>query len=354
MDGRVLALDTRALAIPVYASLLDCADVYLAPAGCPFDLGAMRCIPEQCQRLIVEGDVSPGAGSMKNTRSFRDSRELLAHLNRDVPREGSRVAPSEGLAGTSAGLDRWWQQLGQLPNFKKTDNAARDFAILVYCHKYLQRFRAFLDSVARQDYPLERIEICVATCGGADGVPEYLEQFKIAHPKLAVRRVDVPAEHRRNRGKMINAAFAQSSAGVVMAADCDIILPRHFVATVLQRHRADLLLGCWRTPLSPNVTAHVITCNLDPVKHFDALRGQWDRSQEQEVRQGVLGYCQIAARSAFERVPYPEEFDCINQSDIVFAERLKVRLGVTVTFLDDLFVLHQHHPRNWSGTEVFL
>lgn len=235
-----------------------------------------------------------------------------------------------------------------------TAEATKDFAILVYCHKYLQRFRALLDSICRQDYPVEKIELCIATCGNADGLSEYLDQFQIAHPKLAIRRVDLPTEHRRNRGKMINAAFAQSNASVVMVIDCDVILPRHFVSTILRHHRPNLLLGCWRTPLSPGVTAQIIAGNLDPVEHFDALRGQWDRSQEQEVRQGALGYCQVVARSALERVAYPVEFDCINQSDIVFVQRLQERLGIAVKFLDDLFVLHQHHPRNWAGTEVFL
>jgi cellulose synthase/poly-beta-1,6-N-acetylglucosamine synthase-like glycosyltransferase len=231
---------------------------------------------------------------------------------------------------------------------------AFDLSILTCCYKYLQRFRVFLDSIARQNHPVERIEVCVAAPGNPDGLMEYLDLFRRAHPKLSLRVAAVPESDRANRGKMINAAFRVSSAPVVMAADGDIVLPADFVRTVLPTHAPDRVVGCWRTPLDEEVTANVVTGNLDFQALFDAMRNTWSPLSVPGVRQGVLGYCQIVSRDAFAAVMYPEDFNSINQSDIVFVDRLQEKLGVMPFFLEKVFVLHLDHPRDWSGTKVFL
>jgi hypothetical protein len=123
---------------------------------------------------------------------------------------------------------------------------------------------------------------------------------------------------------------------------------------MIAQHRPDRILGCWRTPLNKTITAQIVTGNVDPVEHFETLRQQWDQVEATDgVRQGMLGYCQIVSRSAFEQVGYPEEFEGFNQSDIIFIERLHA-LGLHNHFLQDRFVLHLSHHRDWTGTKVFL
>jgi len=229
-----------------------------------------------------------------------------------------------------------------------------DFAFLVCCHKYLQRFRIFMQSIVRQDHPLDRIEVCVAAYGNPDGLFEYIGLLQMAHPKLRIAVAEVPAEMAKNKGKQVNLAFARSNAPVVMVTDCDLVLPTDFVRSMLREHRQEHVIGCWRTPMSIEVTAQIITGNLDPVAHFDILSQQWDKIElDGGVRQGMLGYCQVVARGPFARIGYPEDFEVYNQSDIVFIERLNA-IGVTQRFLKDRHVLHLAHPRDWTGTKVFL
>ena len=69
---------------------------------------------------------------------------------------------------------------------------------------------------------------------------------------------------------------------------------------------------------------------------------------------GVLGYCQAVDRKAFAKARYPREIDRVNQSDIIFVERLRKFAGVKPQYLGDQVVLHLWHPRNWNGTETQL
>src|SRR4029077_18256141 len=136
-------------------------------------------------------------------------------------------------------------------------------------------------------YPLDRIEVCVALPGNPDGVFEHLELLQRIHSALLIVPVKVPDSMRKNRGKQINAAFQASSGRILMVADCDLIVPQLFFERVLKEHRPEFVIGCWRTALSTEVTAHIVTGNLDAVEHFDALSTQWDEEQKVDVRQGV-------------------------------------------------------------------
>ncbi|HYF13251.1 MAG TPA: glycosyltransferase family A protein [Candidatus Paceibacterota bacterium] len=247
-------------------------------------------------------------------------------------------------------LPLFWSQLGKV----SPKNSTRKIAIVTCCYKYLQRLKIFLDSIARQTINPEMIELCVAVPGNPDGTVEYLDLFRIAHPKITVRTVSVSEDIYKNRGKMINAAASVADASIVMIADCDIVLPRYFLERIISVFNAKHVFGCFRTPLSRELTAHIVTGNLDVIEHFEDLKTQWDDAEKRELREGVLGYCQIVSREAFKKVMYPDEFDMINQSDIVFVERLIAQLGITPKLIDDLFVLHLAHPRDWSGTKTYL
>jgi hypothetical protein len=385
-------LDPAELAPSVYLALLRSAEVYVIPDKLPYGRGPLKAlstrarihavrslhdeIPEDMHGRVtwIEAPAAVVAGATGHARAD-------AGAARRAPNPAPLPTPETGSP-----FGEWWAGLGRLqpepgeirtaepapqrPPSRDTarlpgeaagnnsvrlrDRATADFAVLTCCYKYLQRFRVFLDSIARQDYPQGRIEICVAAPGNPDGLFEYLALFRKAHPALAVVVVDVPEAERINRGKMINAAFRGSTAPVVMVADGDLVLPPRFVRDMLEAYVPDRVLGCWRTPLSAEATAHIVTGNADPLDLFDQLRGRWDAAAAKGVRQGVLGYCQIVSREAFEHVRYPEEFNCINQSDIVFIERLKERLGIEPRLLEEQFVLHLDHARDWSGTKIFL
>ncbi len=228
------------------------------------------------------------------------------------------------------------------------------FSVLTCCYKYLQRLRIFLRSLATQDTNPGGYEVVVTDPGSPDGLREYLDTMKRALPAMNIVRVSVPEEKRRNRGWMIQRAFECSSGAFVMSADCDIILPPDFVSRMSQEasERSDRVLGVYRNLLSPEVTAAILTGLIDPIVSFKKLLSV--DQQEEGGHRGVLGYCQVARRSAWEKTGYPEEFDHIATSDVEFVRRLQAQQGITPYMVPELRVLHLWHPRNWEGTEEFL
>lgn len=228
------------------------------------------------------------------------------------------------------------------------------FSVLACCYKYLHRLRIFLYSLARQDMGLEGFEVVIANPQSPDGLIEYLDTLKQALPDFNVVRVDVPESRRRNRGWMIARAFECSRGRTVMAADCDIVMPPHFLRTMheVSQKRPRHVLGVYRNLLSPATTARIISGLVDPVARFEELARE--DNQEPDGHRGVLGYCQVVPREAMERTGYPDEFDIIATSDVQFVKRLEEEQDITPASVPGLCVLHLWHPRNWKGTEVFL
>jgi len=229
-------------------------------------------------------------------------------------------------------------------------DAAIRFSVLTCCYKYVQRLRVFLNALARQDVSPEMYEVVITDPQSPDGVAEYLGTLKQALPEMNITRVAVPESKRRNRGWMIARAFECSRGDTVMAADCDIVVPQHFVRTMLAasedmpRH----ILGVCRNFLSPVTTARIIAGLIDPVTGFEPLLRE--DQQEKDGHRGILGYCQVVPRVAMERTGYPEEFDIIATSDVQFVKRLTEEQGITPSFVPGMRVLHLWHPRNWEGT----
>jgi len=228
-------------------------------------------------------------------------------------------------------------------------------SVLVTCHRYLHRFRVCLESLARQNLPAGALEIVVADPASPDGLAEALEQFAAQYPAIRVIHVPVDPRYHRNRGLGINRAFEASRGPVIIAIDGDIVFPTHLLGileeAVLRESRH--VYGIRRSFVGREETERILSGELNPFAEFDRLsRSPGDGEESPFV--GVLGYCQAVHRDAFARTRYPEEFDVVNQSDIVFVERLGREAGVTARFLGEHRVLHLWHPRNWQGTSESL
>jgi hypothetical protein len=228
-------------------------------------------------------------------------------------------------------------------------------SILVTCYRYLQRFRVCLESLVRQDLPPGSLEIVVADPGSPDGLFAYLEDFALKHPQLRVVHLPLDSRYRRNRGVGINRAFDVSSGRVMISIDADIVFPPHLIGELADHVEKSPreVFGVSRVFLPKDLTERILAGALDPFVEFTALsRSTGDGEGHPHI--GVLGYCQAVHRSAFARARYPEEFDQVNQSDIVFVERLTRWSGVRPRFLEEQKVLHLWHPRNWMGTNDLL
>lgn len=228
-------------------------------------------------------------------------------------------------------------------------------SILVTCYRYLRRFRVCLESLARQTMPPGSLEIVVADPESPDGLAEALQHFAGQYPGIRVVQVPIDPRYHRNRGFGIHRAFEASRAAVVIGIDGDLVFPPHLIGLLEESVRREPahVYGIRRSFIGRDDTERILKGELDPFAEFDRLsRSEGDGEEQAFV--GVLGYCQAVARSAFARARYPEEFDVVNQSDIVFVERLGKEAKVTPRFLGTESALHLWHPRNWKGTSESL
>lgn len=228
-------------------------------------------------------------------------------------------------------------------------------SILVMCYRYLRRFRFCLESLARQEMPPGSIEVVVADPESPDGLAQHLAEFSIRHPHVRVVRLPLDPRYHRNRGIGINRAFDASLGEVIVSIDGDLVFPPHLLNLLVEqvRRAPEHVYGIRRSFLSKDVTEQILEGRIDPFARFGELSLSEGDGEEMPFV-GVLGYCQAVHRKAFARTRYPEEFDRVNQSDIVFIERLVTRADVHPEFLKDHTALHLWHPRNWKGTNEFL
>lgn len=227
--------------------------------------------------------------------------------------------------------------------------------VLVTCYRYLRRFRVCLESLARQDLPPGSLEIVVADPESPDGLADALRLFADRYPGLRVVRLPLDSRYHRNRGVGINRAFDASIGQVVIAIDGDLVFPPHLIGSLAEKVLAspDRVFGVRRVFVGREETERILDGRLDPFENFERL-AQSDGDGETAAFVGVLGYCQAVRRAAFARARYPEEFDAVNQSDIVFVDRLRKWARVMPEYLPDLSALHLWHPRNWKGTNEAL
>jgi hypothetical protein len=224
-------------------------------------------------------------------------------------------------------------------------------SILVTCYRYLRRLRVCLESLARQELPPGALEIVVADPGSPDGLEGALRDFAARYPGIRTVRLPLDSRYHRNRGVGINRAFDASTGTVVIGIDGDLVFPPKLVGLLEERVLASpgQVFGVRRVFVGKDDTESILSGTLDPFENFERLANS-DGDGEKGAFVGVLGYCQAVRRDAFSRARYPEEFDAVNQSDIVFVERLKTWANVTPQYLQDQPVLHLWHPRNWAGT----
>ncbi len=121
--------------------------------------------------------------------------------------------------------------------------------------------RVFLDSLIRQKMPPEEIEVWVSTPEVAGDLAEYLRIFALAHPRPAIR----PFDPGRSEGIPFRAP-------VVAVSDAGVILPETLLDEVSRDAGKDGIRHIPHVLIGREVAAHILTGNLDPVAHYEALR----------------------------------------------------------------------------------
>jgi hypothetical protein len=130
--------------------------------------------------------------------------------------------------------------------------------------------KAFVDALARQHYPKERMSCLILAKERSADLDRYLRWLALAHPKMRVSVVQDAAGAERPWEARLNRTLAEWTNATVVLVDDHAVLPEHF-ARDLAAEEASVAFSS--LPLSPEVTAHVLTGNLDPLATYDKLAG---------------------------------------------------------------------------------
>jgi glycosyltransferase involved in cell wall biosynthesis len=225
-------------------------------------------------------------------------------------------------------------------------------SVIITCYRFLQRLRVTLRNWLHQELPSGAYEVLVVNPASPDGSHEHLAAVARSYPHVRAREIAVGAEMAKNKGAMINQAFAASRGEWIWLTDADCLFAPSSAALALSHinGRPEHLYYGQRRFLSASQTDALLSERVDGLREFDEL------AQTPDIRGAEnypWGYTQIIHREALGRLRYREDFNHFAHSDGAFLEECK-RSGVMPRQIEGLFCLHLDHSFAWYGTKGFL
>ena len=130
-------------------------------------------------------------------------------------------------------------------------------SIIIPCRNERGFIATCLDSVLRDGFPLDRLEVLVVDGGSGDGTRDIVEEYSARFP--CVRLLDNP---RRAVPSALNIGIARASGDVIMRMDAHAELERGYIAgclAALDEHNADNVGGIWKiVPRSPTAIGRAV------------------------------------------------------------------------------------------------
>jgi hypothetical protein len=230
--------------------------------------------------------------------------------------------------------------------------ASCQLSVIMTCSRFLQRLRLSLRNWCHQDSASGVHEVLVVNPQSPDGTHEHLAAVARSYPHVRVSEIAVENDLIKNKGAMINRAFAASRGEWIWLTDADCLFGPGCATGVLQqiRGRHNHLFYGERRFLTAAQTDALLSGRIDPLRDFD------DLALAAVMRQPEChhwGYTQIVHRSTLDRVHYGEDQNHFAHTDGIFAEACR-RQGVLPSPIKGLFCLHLDHPFSWYGTNMFL
>jgi GT2 family glycosyltransferase/glycosyltransferase involved in cell wall biosynthesis len=171
---------------------------------------------------------------------------------------------------------------------------------LVTCNT-LGLLRRCLDSLARTDYPADKLQVYITDNASTDGTPEYLADLATHFPfKLRHIRLEV------NTGCPVglNFALADGQGELVARLDDDIVLPPDWLRLMVGDFTRRPFAGCVGPKIINDDDGQTIQCG--PFRHYPGLYGhedEVDAGQADYVARcsHVRGCCNLYRRDIFAR-----------------------------------------------------
>lgn len=236
----------------------------------------------------------------------------------------------------------------------------------------LALLRRCLESLAKTEYPADRVRVFVADNASTDGTREALAELAKTFP---FPLVVIPMPVNTGCPAGMNAAFAAGSAELVARLDDDIVLPPEWLRILVGTMQARPYAACVGPKILNDNATRSIQCG--PFRHWPPVYGH-----EEEADQGqadyvartthVRGCCNLYQRDALRRVGLldvrysPSQFDdpdhhlallhagyeVIYDGRVGVVHKLNNGLGVTTAALSNQTANHHKMQGKW-GPEAY-
>jgi hypothetical protein len=231
--------------------------------------------------------------------------------------------------------------------------AARDvkYSIIVFATRFARRLQATLQSVAHQDFDLDRIEVIVAYVPGLDATDDVIDSIHLAFPELRIVRAPFPERNMKSKGFNINECVRLAAGEWVVLLDADILMrPDMFQRVEEVESGAHFIAPDGRKMLTPELTAKVLLGEYDWWNRWDeVLKGEGE-FRYREAMGMPIGFWQAVRRSCFDTVQY-EELEHFEGADWRFGDAIRESFGPEVR-LEGVPVLHlDHGGSQWYGVD---
>lgn len=225
-------------------------------------------------------------------------------------------------------------------------------SVILTCHRFARRLGVALRNWCGQTLPAGSYEVLVVNPGSPDATHAVLSAAERTWPHVRVREVRMSGTS-RNKGEMINHAFAQSRGEWIWLTDSDCVFPRDAAARALDfaaGYEGPVLLFGERRFLSSVETDALLAGCADALDDFDAIAAAAD---SRPVQAEPWGYTQIVRRETFQRHRYTGAMNHFAHSDGQFIADCR-NAGTPILAVPGLTCLHLDHPFSWFGTREML
>ncbi len=191
--------------------------------------------------------------------------DLAISVREDEHRHGMVEGHSGRIHLESPGA--WqWRRIGRA---ESSPHPGED--LVFFCVRYsgsLSHLKILLDSLARQDFPKNRLRAVILAREVGNELPDYLEWFGLVHADLQATQLSCSRELWETD---LNEVLGSVPGACVVVVDDHALLPDRFaigVSEAVQEKISTALIGI---PLSLEVSAQIITGNLDPISNYARL-----------------------------------------------------------------------------------
>ena len=217
-------------------------------------------------------------------------------------------------------------------------------SIIVPCRNEEKYIGACLNSIIKQNYPKDRMEVLVVDGMSEDKTRDIVEKFKIQNSKFKIQILDNP---RKIKSCALNIGIKQAKGDVVVIMDAHSGYAKNYISKCieyLEKYRVDNVGGVIKTmPTEDSLVARAIAICLS---HFFGAGGSVFRTGSKKPRpvDTVFGGCY--RKEVFKKIGLFNE-NLVRSQDMEFNLRLK-KAGGKILLAPDIVCYYYPKSNFWD------